>query len=88
VAVSFLLMPFMHAENLELQRRCVEGFAALRDAASDAELRAYFTSSLDFARQHEAIIARFGRFPHRNPILGRASTDEEIEFSKQPGSSF
>lgn len=87
VQVGFLLMPFMHAEDLALQRRCVDGFAALRDRAP-ADLREYFETSLDYARRHEAIIARFGRFPHRNLVLGRTSTGEEVEFLKQPGSSF
>ena len=43
---------------------------------------------LDYARRHHAVIARFGRFPHRNAILGRASTPEEAAFLQQPGSSF
>ena len=80
-------MPFMHAEDRALQRRCVDGFATLRDHAP-ADLREYFETSLDYARRHEAIVARFGRFPHRNVVLGRTSTGEEIEFLKQPGSSF
>jgi uncharacterized protein (DUF924 family) len=46
------------------------------------------TNNLDFELRHKAIIDRFGRYPHRNTILGRESTDEEIEFLKQPGSSF
>jgi uncharacterized protein (DUF924 family) len=45
-------------------------------------------SSRDYAERHRAIVARFGRFPHRNAILGRASTPEEIAFLKEPGSSF
>ncbi|PLX35434.1 MAG: DUF924 domain-containing protein, partial [Hyphomicrobiales bacterium] len=45
-------------------------------------------NNLDYARRHQQIIARFGRFPHRNAVLGRASTPEELEFLKQPGSSF
>ena len=44
--------------------------------------------NLDFARRHRAIIDRFGRYPHRNAILGRESTPEEVEFLKQPGSGF
>ena len=43
---------------------------------------------LDYAERHQEVIARFGRFPHRNVILGRASTPEEVEFLRQPGSSF
>lgn len=88
IEVSFLLMPFMHGEDLALQRRCIEGFEKLRDAATDPKLRDNFASSADFGKKHEVIIERFGRFPHRNAILGRASTPEETEFLKQPGSSF
>jgi uncharacterized protein (DUF924 family) len=88
VEVGFLLMPFMHAEDLELQRRCIVGFEKLRDAASDDALRANFASSAEFGLKHEAIIARFGRFPHRNAIVGRTSTPEEEAFLEQPGSSF
>ena len=85
---SFLLMPFMHAEQLALQKRCIAGFEKLRDAATDDALRANFANSADFARKHQAIIERFGRFPHRNAIVARPSTPEEQEFLTQPGSSF
>lgn len=88
IAVSFLLMPFMHAEDLTLQQRCIAGFEKLRDAETDEKLRENFAGSAGYAKKHEVIIARFGRFPHRNAILGRASTPEEEEFLKQPGSSF
>ena len=90
IETSFFLMPFMHAEDVELQRRARDGFAKLRDAtpASEEKLRANFANSVGYAEQHQAIIERFGRFPHRNAILGRASTPEEAEFLKQPGSSF
>jgi len=74
---SFLYLPFEHAENPQAQERCVALMATLRDA----ELSKW-------AEAHKAIIDRFGRFPHRNTILGRSSTAEEIEFLKQPGSSF
>lgn len=84
---SFLWMPFMHAEDLDLQRRCVQGFAALAEKAPP-ELSAALASGLDYAERHRVIIERFGRFPHRNAILGRATTPEEAEFLKQPGSSF
>jgi len=73
---GFLYMPFMHSEVLSDQDRSV----ALFDEAP--------TYQRDFAQQHRDIIARFGRFPHRNEVLGRASTPEELEFLKQPGSSF
>jgi uncharacterized protein (DUF924 family) len=73
----FLYLPFEHSETLEAQARCVE----LMSSLGDAELTRY-------AEAHRDIIQRFGRFPHRNAILGRTSTQEEIEFLKQPGSSF
>ena len=89
IEVSFLLMPFMHGEDLALQQRALDGFAKLRDAATDDKLAPDFDNSDDVRRACTwQIIERFGRFPHRNAILGRASTPEEAEFLKQPGSSF
>ena len=73
----FLYLPFEHAESLADQERSVALSKTLDDAGS-----------LDYAERHRAIIARFGRFPHRNAILGRASTPEEIAFLAEPGSSF
>ena len=73
----FLYLPFMHSEEVADQRRCVELFAREGDE-----------NSLDYARRHLAIIERFGRFPHRNECLGRATTPEEAAFLKEPGSSF
>lgn len=87
VEVSFLLMPFMHAEDVSLQRRCVEEFAR-RAKEVPAELRAMFENSTKYAILHRDIVERFGRFPHRNAILGRPSTTEETDFLKQPNSSF
>ncbi|AFZ32522.1 protein of unknown function DUF924 [Gloeocapsa sp. PCC 7428] len=77
----FIYLPFEHSENLEHQRQCVELFASLKDDPESA-------SAIDYAQRHLAVIERFGRFPHRNKILNRESTPEEIEFLKQPGSSF
>jgi uncharacterized protein (DUF924 family) len=74
---QFLYMPFQHAEDRAIQTRSVQLFETLGDA-----------DVLDYARRHRSVVERFGRFPHRNAILGRASTAEEIEFLKQPGSSF
>ena len=74
---SFLYMPFQHAEDPKAQARSVELFARL----GNAEI-------LDFARRHKAIIDRFGRFPHRNEILGRSSSQAEKTFLETPGSSF
>lgn len=88
VEVGFLLMPFMHAEDLAHQQRCVDGFVRLRDAATDEAIRAHLANCAVFAEKHRAIVERFGRFPHRNVILGRTSTDEELAFLTEPGSSF
>lgn len=83
----FLYMPLMHAESRELQQEGIERFDAL---AANAEPGAKQSAegAADYMRRHEVIVARFGRFPHRNEMLGRDSTPEEIEFLKQPGSSF
>ena len=79
---SFVYMPFEHAEDLAMQARAVELFQLLSQA------HAGFESMLDYAQRHQEVIARFGRFPHRNAILGRASTAEEATYLQQPGSGF
>ena len=84
---AFFYMPMEHAENIELQRLCVRCFDGLAHIA-DPKWRKHYESFLDYARRHLEIIERFARFPHRNRILGRKSTPKEIEFLKQPGSSF
>jgi uncharacterized protein (DUF924 family) len=71
---SILYMPFQHSEDREVQERSMALYEALGDAGQ-----------LDFARKHKTIIDRFGRFPHRNEILGRVSSKEELEFLKAPG---
>ena len=84
---SFLYMPLMHAEDVDLQHECVAAFERLH-ASAPADLVKFAANCLDFAKRHAEIVERFGRFPHRNAILDRPSTPEEIEFLKQPGSSF
>ncbi len=79
---SFVYMPFEHAEALAAQDEALRLFARLEADAPALK------GLLDYAQRHHAIIARFGRFPHRNSVLGRASGDAEIEFLKQPGSGF
>lgn len=78
---SFVYMPFMHSEVLADQQRSVTLFRQL------AQERPYL-NSVSYALKHQEIIERFGRFPHRNAVLGRSSTPEEVEFLQQPGSSF
>lgn len=78
---QFLYMPFVHSEALAMQDRAIECFTRL---AQDTGL----TEPLDWAGRHRDVIRRFGRFPHRNAILGRTSTNEESVFLEQPGSRF
>lgn len=73
----FLFMPYMHSESVDIHDIAVELITEFGDA-----------NTLDFELQHKAIIDRFGRYPHRNHILGRPSTEEEIAFLKQPNSGF
>ncbi len=77
----FVYLPFQHSEDLNRQRQSVELFRQLGDRPDNAD-------AIDYAIRHLEIIERFGRFPHRNEILGRTTTCEEAEFLKQPGSSF
>lgn len=74
---SFLLMPYMHSESKFVHERAVR---LLRDHTTATEY--------GYELQHKAIIDRFGRYPHRNALLGRVSTAEELEFLRLPGSSF
>ncbi len=74
---SFLYMPFMHSESMKIH-----------DIAAQLFRKNGIQGNLDYELKHRSIIERFGRYPHRNGVLGRQSTHEEIEFLKQPGSSF
>jgi len=73
----FLYLPFMHSESLVIHEIAIKLFN-----------QSGMESNLDFEVKHKEIIERFGRYPHRNEVLGRKSSQEEIEFLKQPGSSF
>ena len=84
----FQYMPLMHAENVALQRLCTHLFAIEMSTAQSEETKKAASQNHEFAVRHQQIIERFGHFPHRNEILNRQSTDEEIEFLKEPGSSF
>ncbi|HZY33126.1 MAG TPA: DUF924 family protein [Rhodanobacter sp.] len=83
----FAYLPLEHAEDSALQRRSVELFEALLAEAAP-ERRQQFEDYLDYARRHREVIARFGRFPHRNATLGRASTPQETLYLAQPGAGF
>ena len=78
----FVYLPFEHSETLPDQERSLALFGALA-----AEQPGY-DSYLDYARRHYEVIVRFGRFPHRNAVLGRPSTPEEADYLAQPGSGF
>lgn len=80
----FVYLPFEHSEELAMQEVSVSLFLALLDQHSNVDT----ASAYDYALRHEAVIRRFGRFPHRNAVLFRESTREEIEFLKEPGSRF
>lgn len=79
---AFVYLPFEHAEDLAAQQESVRLFAELAAVAPQ------LTGMLEYAHRHHDVIACFGRFPHRNTILGRASTAAEIAFLQQPGSRF
>lgn len=83
----FFYMPMMHSESLEEQELCIELFKGLADEL-DGESAERIHNNVEFAIKHRDIVAKFDRFPHRNDILNRTSTPEEVEFLKQPGSSF
>jgi len=83
----FFYLPLEHAESADIQARSVEMFGDLLAGAAEAD-RKTFAGYFDFAVRHRDIVQRFGRFPHRNHILGRASTAVEIAFLQQPGSGF
>ncbi|MBP1846724.1 uncharacterized protein (DUF924 family) [Rhizobium petrolearium] len=74
---GFFYLPFEHAENLAEQDRSVELFTLLGDG-----------EYLDYAERHRSVIREFGRFPHRNSLLGRESTAAELEYLSKPGAGF
>ncbi len=83
----FLFLPLEHAEDLALQEENVARCSALATSVP-APWRDAFDPFVDYARRHEAVIRRFGRFPHRNAILGRHSTPEETAFLSAPDAGF
>lgn len=79
---AFVYIPFEHAEGMAMQDEAVRLFSRLVATSPD------FDSMLDYAKRHRAVIETFGRFPHRNVSLGRASTMAEVEYLARPGSGF
>ena len=83
----FLYLPLEHAETLAMQDLSVSLYEKLA-RETPADEHALFNDFLSYARQHREVVLRFGRFPHRNALLGRHSSPEELAFLKQPGSRF
>ncbi|XP_065192115.1 uncharacterized protein LOC135823196 [Sycon ciliatum] len=82
---GFFFLPFMHSEELNDQHQCVQLYRDVCDSEGTPSAASF---GLEYAIKHRDIVERFGKFPHRNALLGRESTSEEVEFLTQPGSSF
>lgn len=87
VARIFVYLPLEHAEDRSLQAQSVMAFEQLAQEA-DAHTREFLAGTYDYALRHQEVVERFGRFPHRNAILGRTSTAQELEYLSQPGAGF
>jgi uncharacterized protein (DUF924 family) len=83
----FIYLVFEHSEDLAVQNEGVSRYIELVAQQPEVD-RALFADYLDYAERHQKVIAQFGRFPHRNAVLGRESTVEELEFLSKPGSRF
>lgn len=83
----FIYLVFEHCESLAVQNEAVSRYIDLIAQQPEAD-RSLFTDYLNYAEKHQQVIARFGRFPHRNAVLGRESTTEELAFLSGPGSRF
>lgn len=83
----FFYMPLQHSEERDVQDEAVAAYRRLEMEAPDA-LKDIFKSTLNYAERHRAVIQRFGRFPHRNRILGRVSTPDEVIYMKSGGEDF
>jgi len=84
---AFFYMPLEHAEDLASQDACVQRFEALLERCGE-DLQATLRGHLEHAREHRDLIRRFGRFPHRNRVLGRQPTAQEVDYLAAGGKSF
>jgi uncharacterized protein (DUF924 family) len=84
---TFLYLVLEHSENLADQDEAIRRFTDLIPLLPSTDCE-HFTQSLNYARKHQAVIKRFGRFPHRNEVMGRESTEEEVAFLQERGSRF
>ena len=87
VARIFYYLPLEHAEDLTMQQHSVVAFEQLAQEATP-DTQAFFDGTLDYAHRHFDVIKQFGRFPHRNAVLGRSNTPEEKTYLAQPGAGF
>ncbi len=83
----FIYIVLEHCEHLAVQNECISRYIDLLEQQPESD-RGLFADYLDYAEKHQKVIAQFGRFPHRNEVLGRESTVEELEFLSKPGSRF
>ena len=88
VARIFMYLPLEHSEDRLMQEHSVVAFEQLHQEAATPELREFFATTLDYAIRHREVIAQFGRFPHRNAMLGRESTASERDYLSKPGAGF
>ena len=88
VARIFMYLPLEHSEDLLMQEHSVVAFEQLHQEAATPELREFFATTLVYAIRHREVIAQFGRFPHRNAMLGRESTASERDYLSKPGAGF
>ncbi|KAG8533622.1 uncharacterized protein KY384_001362 [Bacidia gigantensis] len=84
----FFYLPYMHAEDLEVQNQSVELYQALADRGAGGDVEKWLVECVDFAKRHQRVIQLFGRFPARNEVLGRKSTEAEVEFLKTHPSGY
>jgi uncharacterized protein (DUF924 family) len=84
---AFFLMPYQHSEDISVQRAGVQLMKAMVDSAPD-EWKPIARGYHEFAVRHHDIVAAYGRFPHRNSLLGRSSTEAEVEFMAEGGETF
>ena len=84
----FFYMPMQHSERMDIQDRGVETFAALAREPAPPHIANALRGFLNYAKLHRDIVARFGRFPHRNDVLGRKHTDAELQFLADGGHTF
>jgi len=83
----FIYLVLEHCEHLAVQNECISRYIDLVAQQPESD-KALFTDYLNYAEKHRKVIAQFGRFPHRNAVLGRESTAEELAFLSKPGSRF